>query len=411
MKVLVTGATGPFGRAVSRRLIANGHDVVAMARRAPARGLEGATFRAGDIQDARAVRAAMEGCDAVVHLAWVVAPLKSEAETEAINLGGTRNVIDGMTLTGCRRMVFSSSVLAYGAVPGHPPMLKEDDERRPDRAHFYAAHKKAAEDLILAEVPSCAIVRSGIIAGRDVDNTIFRGFTTPVLPVPDPERVQQFVHTDDVARFTASAVEQDMTGPVNVTGDGTLTMREIAALMGRPIVTVPERVLQAAIAAAWKAGVSELQPVEMGALLYMPIVDTTLMRERWGFTPTWTSRAALMDMARAAHGRVSLGKKTIRLPWRVPPGSESVLGRISAALLKRTYSDEVARVCADLDEVLSDAPPRGADEAFAAHRGLCGDLSAHAALLADIGDQQGYPRHVVVRAVEASARGAADADT
>lgn len=220
MKVLVTGATGPFGRAVSRRLVADVHEVVAMARRAPAKPIVGATFIAGDIQDSAAVRAAMTGCAALVHLAWVVAPLKTEAETAAINLGGTQNVLDAMATTGCPRLVFSSSVLAYGAVPGHPARLKESDERRPEPDHYYGAHKKVAEDMITAAAASSVLVRSGIIAGRDVDNTIFRGFTGPALPAPDPEREQRSVHTDDVARFTALAVTSDRTGPVNVAGEG-----------------------------------------------------------------------------------------------------------------------------------------------------------------------------------------------
>jgi nucleoside-diphosphate-sugar epimerase len=184
MKVLVTGATGPFGRAVTRRLFAGGRDVIAMARRTPAIAVEGAAFVAGDIQDPAAVRTAMSRCDAVVHLAWVVAPLKSESDTAAINLGGTQNVLDAMTAVGCQRLVFSSSVLAYGAVAGHPARLKEGDERRPEPKHYYAAHKKAAEDMIAAAAPNSVLVRSGIIAGRDVDNTIFRGFSGPVLPVP-----------------------------------------------------------------------------------------------------------------------------------------------------------------------------------------------------------------------------------
>jgi len=409
MKVLVTGATGPFGRAVSRRLVGEGHEVVAMARRTPARGLEGATFFSGDIQDPAAVRAAMEGCAAVVHLAWVVAPLRSESETAAINLGGTRNVLDAMTATGCARLVFSSSVLAYGAVPGHPAKLKEGDERRPEAEHYYAAHKKAAEDMITAATPNSVLVRAGIIAGRDVDNTIFRGFSGPALPVPDPGREQQFVHTDDVARFTVSAVGGELTGPVNITGEGTLTMRDIAEIVGRPLIKVPERALRRAIAAAWKAGFSELQPAEIGALLYMPIVDTTRLREEWGFTCAWTSRDALTDMARAAHGRVSLGKKTLRLPWRVPLGADRHVRGISAILLRRKYADEVDWTVRNLADLRSYVASGGDEEREAAHRRLVCDLTEHAALLATIGEQHDYPSHAVARAA-AAARDSSEGD-
>ena len=402
MKVLVTGATGPFGRGVCRRLIATGHDVTAMARRRPQTPLDGMSFTEGDVRDAKAVTDAMAGCDAVVHLAWVVAPLKTEDATKEINLGGTRNVLDAMAATGCPRLVFSSSVLAYGAVPGHPPLLAEHDERRPQSEHFYAAHKKMAEDMITRSGVDAVLVRAGIIAGRDVDNTIFRFFSSPALPVPDPERRQQFVHTDDVARFTAEAVSHVRTGPVNITGVGSLTMRDIAAIIERPLVTVPERVLRTAIGAAWKLGVSELAPSEIGGLLYMPIVDTTSLREQWGFTCAWSSRAALEDMARAAHGVVTLGKKTVTLPWRLPLGSPDRLGPLRARVVRRTYASEVDRVADDLRRLNSPTDQHAGPEDAAARRQLILDTASHAALLARIGQRSGMSRQAITRATQAS---------
>jgi nucleoside-diphosphate-sugar epimerase len=401
MRVLVTGATGPFGRAVCGRLLATGHDVTAMARNRPRTLLDSVDFHAGDVRDAKAVRNAVSGCDAVVHLAWVVAPLKSEADTEEINLGGTRNVLDAMSVTDCRRLVFSSSVLAYGAVPGHPPMLSETDERRPPPEHFYAAHKKSAEDMIGRSGVEAVLVRAGIIAGRDVDNTIFRFFSSPALPVPDPDRRQQFVHTDDVARFTAEAVSHSRTGAVNITGAGSLTMREIAAIIGRPLVKVPETMLQTAIGSAWKLGVSELAPGEMGGLLYMPIVDTTRLREEWGFSCAWSSKAALEDMARASHGIVTLGKKTVTLPWRVPLGASDEVGPLRAVLLRRTYADEVDRVVSDIEQLVANVSP-GAGPEDAARRQLISDMAAHSALLARIGERSRLPRHLITRATQAS---------
>jgi nucleoside-diphosphate-sugar epimerase len=401
MRVLVTGATGPFGRAVCRLLLVAGHHVTAMARNRPQTRVDGIEFTAGDVRDSRAVANAVSGCDAVVHLAWVVAPLKTEAATEEINLGGTRNVLDAMAATGCQRLVFSSSVLAYGAVPGHPPMLTETDERRPPPEHFYAAHKKTAENMIGRSGVDAVLVRAGIIAGRDVDNTIFRFFSSPALPVPDPDRRQQFVHTDDVARFTAGAVSHSRTGPVNITGAGSLTMREIAAIIGRPLIRVPERVLQTAIGAAWKLGFSELAPGEIGGLLYMPIVDTTRLREEWGFTCAWSSRTALEDMARASHGVITLGKKTVTLPWRIPSGSPDHVGPLRAILLRRTYVDEVDRVVRDIGQLVSTVSAGEGPEA-AARRQLTLDMAAHSALLARIGDRAHLPPHLVARATQAS---------
>jgi nucleoside-diphosphate-sugar epimerase len=102
------------------------------------------------------------------------------------------------------------------------------------------------------------------------------------------ERRQQFVHTDDVARFTAEATFGNGTGAVNITGEGSITMRDIGQMLGRPV----------------KPGVSELAPGEISGLLYTPIVDTGRLRQEWGFSCRWSSRAALRDMARAAHSAV-----------------------------------------------------------------------------------------------------------
>jgi nucleoside-diphosphate-sugar epimerase len=404
VKVLVTGATGPFGRAVCRRLVKAGHTVSAAARRRPAELPGGIEFAATDIRDFAAVQRAMEGCAAVIHLAWVVSPLQSENETAEINLGGTQNVIDAMNATGCDRLVFSSSVLAYGAVPGHPPRLREDDVRRPEPQHLYAFHKKAAEDAIMVAVPDAVIVRAGIIAGRDVDNTVFRFFSSPMLPIPDPMRVQQFVHTDDVARFTADAVSASGRGPVNITGGGELTMQEIADILGRRLIQVPENVLRRGVSAAWRFQLAELAPAEVGALLYMPIVDTTRLREEWQFSCAWSSREALADMARAAHGKVTLGKKTVRLPWRVPAGSKPAVGRAGRILLRQTFAAEVDRVAADLYAVLEEST-QGDEEQHAAQRQLVSDLTEHAELLATIGEREGYPAPVNARAKTAVSAG------
>jgi hypothetical protein len=179
-------------------------------------------------------------------------------------------------------------------------------------------------------------------------------------------------------------------------------MREIAAVIGRPLIRVPERALAAAVGGAWKLGVSELAPGEIGGLLYMPIVDTTRLREEWGFSCAWSSRDALEDMARASHGVVTLGKKTFTLPWRVPPDSPSHVGPIRAVLLRRTYADEVDRVDRDIARLTSEVGSASENARDVARRQLITDVAAHAALLARIGEQTDMPRQVVQRAVQAS---------
>ncbi len=303
-----------------------------------------------------------------------------------------------MAATGCRRLVFSSSVLAYGAVPGHPPLLREEDPRRPAAEHAYAADKAAAEDLILERGVESALVRAGIICGRDVDNIVFRFFSSPIIPSPDENLSQQFVHTEDVARFTARAVSATATGAVNVTGQDKVTMKTMAALLGRRLVKVSERALRGAVGAGWKLNVTELAPEEVGALLWMPAVDTTRLREEWGFTCAWSSHEAVRDLGRRVRGRFTLGASTITLPWTAPMFETGSLSWARQRFLRPAYETEIAwlegEVRAAEELARSESPERRQ-----AARGLMADLAAHGERLIEIGEQISVDRRKYLRSI------------
>ena len=114
MKVFVTGGTGFIGGAVVRQLRARGDDVVALVRN-PAKGapLEalGCTLVAGDLSDERAIRAGMEGCDAVIHGAAIYEvgiPASERKPMQEANVGGTERVL-GAALRGGRSPRSSTS--------------------------------------------------------------------------------------------------------------------------------------------------------------------------------------------------------------------------------------------------------------------------------------------------------------
>src|SRR6202035_2044491 len=103
MKVLVTGATGVYGRSVVERLDRAGHEVVAMARNPPRSLPADVRFAPADVRDLDAVTAAMDGCEVVCHLAFVVTPMHDREESRRISVGGTANVLEAMRRTGARR--------------------------------------------------------------------------------------------------------------------------------------------------------------------------------------------------------------------------------------------------------------------------------------------------------------------
>ena len=133
MKVLVTGALGNVGHYTVDALLDEGHDVVAFdlesprARRAASR-LDGRVRVAwGDITDSASVGAALNGVDAVVHLAAIIPPHVAKAPDLArrVNVDATRSLIEQMEASPtARRLVFASSQGVFGDVQDREPPLR-----------------------------------------------------------------------------------------------------------------------------------------------------------------------------------------------------------------------------------------------------------------------------------------------
>ncbi|WP_067656504.1 NAD-dependent epimerase/dehydratase family protein [Nocardia harenae] len=320
MRILVTGASGVFGRGIAAQLRSAGHDVVGLARHRPRNWFSDSDFVESDIRDADSVSKAVTGAEAVAHCAWVVNSNPDEKLTREINIGGTENVLEAMDRAGTRRIVFASSVLAYGARPPGEGHLTEADALAPAPDHFYAFHKAHVETLLAASGKEWVAIRPGIVVGRDVDNTIMRLLGSPAFPDVEgsADRPLQIVHTDDVHRVFVRAVLGTETGPVNLAAAGEPTIRDITAKLGRPLFPARKRVIDAGLGVLYRHELVEASPVEFELLLNFPIMDTGRLVHEWGYTPAWNAEECLDDFALAVRGRIGMGKKVFTLPWRMP---------------------------------------------------------------------------------------------
>lgn len=107
MKVLVTGASGLLGSSVARALVAAGHHVTTLQRRAS--GIQGVRDVIGSVTDHKAVAAAMAGQTAVIHLAAKVSMAGDPLEFDRVNVEGTRTVLTKARDAGVSRFVHISS--------------------------------------------------------------------------------------------------------------------------------------------------------------------------------------------------------------------------------------------------------------------------------------------------------------
>lgn len=151
MTVLVTGASGLLGGAVARVLVARGDDVRTLQRRPS--GVAGTTDVAGSLTDPGAVARAVDGADAVVHLAAKVSLAGEPGEFDAVNVEGTRTVLDAAERSGVVRFVqvsspsvahAGSSLVGVGAEPADPDRARGDYARTKAAAELLALGRDAA---------------------------------------------------------------------------------------------------------------------------------------------------------------------------------------------------------------------------------------------------------------------------
>jgi 2-alkyl-3-oxoalkanoate reductase len=150
MRILVTGGTGFTGTALVRRLVQEGHDVVALDYK---EGLQcdalramGATVHIGTVTDAAAVDRCMAGVEVVHHLAAAFRELNvPEQYYYDVNVNGTRTVLDAAVKHGVKRFIYCSTCGVHGNV-AHPP-AGEDAPITP--ADYYQRTKYEAEPVVL----------------------------------------------------------------------------------------------------------------------------------------------------------------------------------------------------------------------------------------------------------------------
>jgi nucleoside-diphosphate-sugar epimerase len=149
MKVVVTGGSGQVGSVVLERLAAQRKvkRIVSLDLVPPRVASPKVEYRIADIRDPGLERH-LEGAQALVHLAFIVtAPASSEA-MHTVNVEGSRRLFEAASLHGLQRVVYTSSVAAYGLFSDHPGPIAETAPRRRTGFLTYADNKYDVEEFL-----------------------------------------------------------------------------------------------------------------------------------------------------------------------------------------------------------------------------------------------------------------------
>jgi nucleoside-diphosphate-sugar epimerase len=327
LTVAVTGPTGEIGLPLLAQLEEDprvGH-VRGMARRAfdpAAEGWGKVSYRRGDVLDRGSLAALFDGADVAVHLAFAI--FGGRERTRRVNLEGSRNVFEVAIEAGVQRLVYASSVAAYGFHPENPQPLTEDVPARGSESFYYSAQKaelEAALDGLLAGSEVDAYVfRPCIVAGpqatmliEKVIDAVRLGDPLPALrrglgrlPLPRPLLPDvgapiQLVHHDDVARALAAAIAAaGAPGAYNLAGEGQLGIGDIASALGWHTAPIPGPAV--GLGARVAGRLSFLSPqLEWAAALRTPVLmDASKARRELGWEPRFDARETLLQTAVSA---------------------------------------------------------------------------------------------------------------
>ena len=240
--VFVTGSTGFIGTKLVNALVDRGHTVHALTRGTSNKdGLSHERIKlvTGDIQDQTSLQKGMEGCTQVYHLA---AYAKNWSKDPSVffkqNVGGMRNVFAAAKAVGVERIVFTSTIVAFG--PTHPGVIGNEEMPRITPRYYteYEETKSIAEKEALREAgngfpvvivnPTRVYGPGKLTEGNSVSLMIdmYDRGKVPVL-LNGGNEIGNCVLVDDLVRGHILAMEKGTIGQRYILGGENATLRQI----------------------------------------------------------------------------------------------------------------------------------------------------------------------------------------
>jgi UDP-glucose 4-epimerase len=240
----------------------------------------------------------------VCHLVFADSVRISEAAFDA-NVMGTMKVLGACAEAGVKKVVLKSSLSVYGANPGNPAFITE--QQPPQAGRCYGTTRNLVEieafcNGFRRQVPEMilTILRFASIVGPECDTPMTRFLKQPMAPVLlgfDP--LMQVIHEKDVVEALVYAIENDVPGVFNLAAEGILPLSRLVALAAKVPIPVFHLFAYWGVDLMGAAGFSPGRnwPIEMDYLRYSWVGDLAKMREDLGFVPRYTAEEALREFA------------------------------------------------------------------------------------------------------------------
>jgi UDP-glucose 4-epimerase len=302
--VLVTGSDGYLGRQLMEALAREREgfeNIVAMdVRDTPQQERQaGIQYLTADIRSPELANLFGQfHIDNVVHLASIVTPgKKPDREFQySVDVLGTQNVLEACINASVNKLIITSSGAAYGYHPDNPAWFDEGHALRGNPEFAYSDHKRLVEEMLARyreEHPELKqlIFRPGTILGERANNQITALFEKPVIiGLMGVDAPFVLIWDKDVIGCIMKGLREDLTGIYNLAGDGIITMREMALMLGKPYLPLPVWLVKVSLWVLKKFGLTHYGPEQIGFLRYRPVLSNRRLKEEFGYVPEKTTR-------------------------------------------------------------------------------------------------------------------------
>jgi len=300
VRYLITGGSGYIGGRLIDELSGREETevIVDVDVRPPPRQWAKTQFVKGDVRDGRAIKGLLESheIDVLVHLAFILNPIRDEARMYDVDVNGTQAVLQAASEAGVNQVLVTSSATAYGAFPDNPKPIAEDWPVRGAPDFSYAKHKADSDricQLWALQNPDAVmtIVRPSIVFGPSVDNYIVRAIeNNPFIPILDGvDEEFQLVHEDDVVTALFALLDGKHEGAFNLAGDGLLTWRRAAEMINKKTREVSLKNMKRFSGLLWRLHVprTEAPPGNLAFIRYPWVVSTEKLKSTAGWQPRY----------------------------------------------------------------------------------------------------------------------------
>ena len=306
--VLVTGIASAFAAQFARRLAVLGESsgigkVVGTDTTLPSGDLGGVKFVRADIRTPVVGKViAVEEVDTVVHLDVNPPRRGRSGGAKELNVIGTMQLLAACQRSSMvRKLVLGSSTAVYGTSSRDPAMFTET---LPARGGVRTGFPKDVVEVesyvrgLARRRPGIIIttLRAAQILHHGIDAPLASYFGSPVLPTMmgyDPRL--QFLGLDDALDVLTESVLHDRPGTFNVAGEGVVLLSQAARRLGRPLIPLPPIGFAAASRRVIRAMGSDIPPDLHRLLTYGRVVDTSALRDIFGFECSRTTPEVFDD--------------------------------------------------------------------------------------------------------------------